>query len=80
MYTQYKIIDVLAKKAGGPYVLSSVLVKRARQILKGKVHMLEQNKDDPIQEALEEFTQDELDISAGEEATPEVTESSERSE
>ncbi|MGR3309175.1 MAG: DNA-directed RNA polymerase subunit omega [Candidatus Brocadiales bacterium] len=80
MYTQYKIIDVLAKKAGGPYVLSTILLKRARQVLKGKAHMLEQNKDDPIQEALEDYTQDKLEIRAGEETTPEVTENSERSE
>lgn len=69
MYPQYKIIDVLAKKAGGPYALSSILMKRARQVLKGKAYALgglAQKKNDPIQEALENFTRGELSIGEGE--------------
>lgn len=66
MYSQYKIVDVLAKKVGGPYALSTILIKRARQILKGEVHMLGQEKSDPVQGALEDFVQDALAIGEGE--------------
>ncbi len=72
MYSQYKIIDVLAKKAGGPYALSSIVMKRARQILKGKVHAFGQEKNDPIQDAFEDFSKDALSIGAGENTAPEA--------
>lgn len=77
MYSQYKIIDVLAKKAGGPYALSAVIIERARQILKGKARMMGQEKNNPIQEAFEDFVQGTLAVSAGKEAAPEAQEGGE---
>lgn len=77
MYSQYKIIDVLAKKAGGPYALSTVLIKRARQILKGRSSALGglgMKRNNPIQEALEEFAQGKITIGTGEDVTLETDE------
>ncbi len=72
MYSQYKIIDVLAKKAGGPYGLSTIVIKRARQILKSKTHLLGQGKNNPIQEALKDYIRETLAVSAGEDTAPEA--------
>ncbi|HHT9125508.1 MAG TPA: DNA-directed RNA polymerase subunit omega [Candidatus Brocadiia bacterium] len=80
MYSQYKIIDVLAKKAGGPYALSTVIIKRARQILKGKAHAFGQEKNNPIQESFEDFIQDAVAVSTGEDTAPEAQEGGKRSE
>jgi DNA-directed RNA polymerase subunit K/omega len=74
MYSQYKIIDVLAKKTGGHYALSTLLIKRAKQLLMDKAHMLGQKRTDPLQEALDEFTRGELTISEGEDVALEEKE------
>lgn len=50
-----KSIDEFAKQVGGPLRLTSLIISRARQIIKKSPQFVEAETDDPVQIAFLEF-------------------------
>lgn len=61
MENYYKLIETLARQAGGHYRLSTVLIKRVRQLAKG-LSSFKSEPVDPINTAFEEFISGRLQI------------------
>ncbi|MEE9201528.1 MAG: hypothetical protein V3V45_08795 [Candidatus Brocadiales bacterium] len=62
MKEYYSVVDALSNKAGGSYVFSSILMKRARQLVKGSLSAFHTEGFDPIRTAFEEYEQDQLEV------------------
>ncbi|HHT9119071.1 MAG TPA: hypothetical protein ACFYD3_00810 [Candidatus Hypogeohydataceae bacterium YC41] len=61
MENYYKLVETLAKQAGGHYRLTTVLVKRVKQLVKG-LSSFRTEPTDPIRTAFDEFTGGKLRI------------------
>lgn len=61
----YKNIDELAKQVGGSLRLTSLIISRARQIIKRASVFIETNIDDPVQIAFLELMQKKIRLSDG---------------
>ena len=61
----YKNIDELAKQVGGSLRLTSLIISRARQIIKRTPVFIETNIDDPVQIAFLELMQKKIRLSDG---------------
>jgi DNA-directed RNA polymerase subunit K/omega len=63
----YKNIDELAKQVGGSLRLTSLIISRARQIIKKSPVFAEANTDDPVQIAFLELMQKKIRLNDGNE-------------
>lgn len=63
----YKNIDELAKQVGGSLRLTSLIISRARQIIKKSPVFVEANTDDPVQIAFLELMQKKIKLNDGNE-------------
>ncbi|HHT9116365.1 MAG: DNA-directed RNA polymerase subunit omega [Planctomycetes bacterium] len=61
----YKNIDELAKQVGGSLRLTSLIISRARQIIKRASVFVETSIDDPVQIAFLELMQKKIRLSDG---------------
>lgn len=61
----YKNIDELAKQVGGSLRLTSLIISRARQIIKRSSVFIETSIDDPVQIAFLELMQKKIRLSDG---------------
>lgn|GEM_PF-1743984 len=68
----YKNIDELSREVGGPLWLTSLIISRARQIIKGAPLFVETKTDDPVQIAFLELMQGKIKLSAGKELPPQI--------
>ncbi|MGQ3684795.1 MAG: DNA-directed RNA polymerase subunit omega [Candidatus Loosdrechtia sp.] len=59
----YTNIDGLAKKVGGSLLLTTLIINRARQIVKKAPVLIETNIDDPVQIAFMELQQAKIRLS-----------------
>ena len=71
----YKDIDELSRQVGGPLWLTSLIISRARQIIKGAPPFVETKTDDPVQIAFLELMQGKIKLSTGKELPPQISES-----
>lgn len=71
----YKNIDELAKQVGGSLRLTSLIISRARQIIKKASPLVEADTDDPVRIAFLELMQSKIKLSEGDEREPKVLES-----
>lgn len=62
MKEYYGELDSMAQKAGGPYRLSSILIKRVRQLVRGSLSAFRSEGFDPISVAFYEYRQDRLQV------------------
>ncbi|MFQ5862049.1 MAG: DNA-directed RNA polymerase subunit omega [Candidatus Brocadiales bacterium] len=62
MKEYYKLLDSMSKKAGGPYRLSSILLKRVRQLVRGSLRAFRPETFDPVSIAFDEYSKDQLQI------------------
>lgn len=65
MREYYRLLDAMAKKAGGPYRLSSILIKRVRQLVKGSLSAFRAEGFDPVSAAFEEYNKELLEVTEG---------------
>lgn len=70
----YKYIDNLAKQVGGSLRLTSVIISRARQIVKKAPLLIEVNTDDPVRIAFMELSQKKIMLREETEKPPQVQE------
>lgn len=68
----YTNIDELAKKVSGSLRLTTLVINRARQIVKKAPILIETNIDDPVQIAFMELKQGKIRLREGVEQPPEV--------
>ncbi|HHT9137219.1 MAG TPA: DNA-directed RNA polymerase subunit omega [Candidatus Wunengus sp. YC60] len=61
----YKNIDELSKQTGGSLRLTSLIISRARQIIKRAPIFVETNTDDPVQIAFLELMQKKIKLNDG---------------
>jgi DNA-directed RNA polymerase subunit K/omega len=61
MEDNYKLVEKLAKRAGGHYRFSTVLIKRVRQLVKG-LSSFRSEPVDPVRVAFEEYLHGKLQI------------------
>lgn len=71
----YKIIDELTKQVGGPLRLTSLIVNRARQLIKRAPVLIETKINDPVQIAFLELMQNKIKLSDEAEQLPKTAES-----
>lgn len=62
MKEYYAQLDEMAKEAGGPYRLSSILIKRVRQLVRGSASAFRSRGFSPVDTAFEEFGRAELQV------------------
>lgn len=55
MKEYYGELDSMSNRAGGPYCLSSILIKRVRQLVKGSLSAFRSEGFDPITVAFGEY-------------------------
>ena len=68
----YKNIDELSKQVGGSLRLTSLIISRARQIVKRAPIFIETNIDDPVQIAFLELMQKKIKLSDGPEQPTQI--------
>lgn len=61
----YKNIDELAKKAGGSLCLTTLIISRARQIIKRAPVLVDADTDDPVRIAFSELVQSKIKLNEG---------------
>lgn len=61
----YKNIDELAKQVGGSLRLTTLIISRARQIIKKAPVFIETDSDDPVRVAFWELMQSKIRLSEG---------------
>lgn len=61
----YQNIDELSKQTGGALRLTSLIISRARQIIKKAPVFVQANTDDPVQIAFLELMQKKIKLSTG---------------
>ena len=71
----YKNIDELAKQVGGSMRLTSLIISRARQIIKRAPIFVEADTDDPVRIAFLELMQSKIKLNEGGEQEPNILES-----
>ncbi|MFQ5957543.1 MAG: DNA-directed RNA polymerase subunit omega [Candidatus Brocadiales bacterium] len=62
MKEYYKLLDSMSKKADGPYRLSSILIKRVRQLVRGSLSAFRPEAFDPVSISFDEYSKDQLQI------------------
>jgi DNA-directed RNA polymerase subunit K/omega len=62
MKEYYGQLDAMSKEAGGPYRLSSILIKRVRQLVRGSVTAFRSRGFNPVDTAFAEFRRAELQV------------------
>lgn len=70
----YKNIDEFANKVSGSLRLTSLIISRARQIIKRAPVLVEEEIDDPIQIAFLELMQGKIKLGEGGERAPQIPE------
>ncbi|CAG1020101.1 DNA-directed RNA polymerase subunit omega [Methylococcales bacterium] len=73
----YKNVDELAKQVGGSLRLTTLIISRARQLVKRASPLVEADTDDPVKIAFLELMQSKIKLNDGGEPWPEVLESKE---
>ncbi|MBF8278034.1 MAG: rpoZ [Candidatus Brocadiaceae bacterium] len=76
----YKKIDELANRVGGALRLTSLIVSRARQIVKKSPILVETESDDPVQIAFQELMEGKIRLREEYEQVPVVPVSQENKE
>lgn len=71
----YKNVDELAKQVGGSLRLTTLIISRARQLVKRAFPLVEADTDDPVKIAFLELMQSKIKLNDGGEQWPEVLES-----
>lgn len=71
----YKNIDELAKQVGGSLRLTTLIISRARQLVKKATPLVEADTDDPVKIAFLELMQSKIKLNDSGEQWPEVLES-----
>lgn len=71
----YKNVDELAKQVGGSLRLTTLIISRARQLVKRASPLVEADTDDPVKIAFLELMQSKIKLSDGGDQWPEVLES-----
>lgn len=71
----YKNVDELAKQVGGSLRLTSLIISRARQLVKGASPFVEADTDDPARIAFLELMQSKIKLNDSGEQGPGVLES-----
>ncbi len=69
-----KCIDEFAKQVGGPLRLTSLIISRARQLIKKAPQFVEAETDDPVQIAFLEFMEGKIRLREANEPTPQLAE------
>ena len=69
-----KNIDEFAKQVGGPLRLTSLIISRARQVIKKSPQFVEAETDDPVQIAFLEFMQGKIRLREAHEQPPQIPE------
>ncbi len=62
MKEYYAQLDEMSREAGGPYRLSSILIKRVRQLVRGSVSAFRTRGFNPVDTAFEEFRRAKLQV------------------
>ncbi|MCP4364327.1 MAG: hypothetical protein GY800_03390 [Planctomycetes bacterium] len=62
MKEYYAQLDMMSTGAGGPYRLSSILIKRVRQLVRGSVGAFRTMGFNPVDTAFEEFRRAQLQV------------------
>ncbi|MHC4197882.1 MAG: hypothetical protein ACYSRP_08250 [Planctomycetota bacterium] len=62
MKEYYAQLDAMSKEAGGPYRLSSILIKRVRQLVRGSASAFRSRGFNPVDTAFEEFRRAQLQV------------------
>jgi DNA-directed RNA polymerase subunit K/omega len=71
----YKNVDELAKQVGGSLRLTSLIISRARQIIKKATLFVETDIDDPVRIAFLELMQSKIKLNDGDAQQPQIWES-----
>ncbi|NUO08662.1 MAG: DNA-directed RNA polymerase subunit omega [Candidatus Brocadia sp.] len=71
----YKNIDELAKQVGGSLRLTSLIISRARQIIKKAPVLVETETDDPVKIAFLELMKSKIKLNEGDSRQPKALES-----
>ncbi len=62
MKEYYGQLDSMSKEAGGPYRLSSILIKRVRQLVRGSFSTFRSSGFDPVDMAFDEYGRGQLQV------------------
>ena len=71
----YKKIDELSRHVGGPLRLTSLIISRARQVIKNAPLLVNTKIDDPVQISFLELMQSKIKLREGNTQSTEVLES-----